>query len=434
MRKGHTEWAAERFEAQRARAHLLALCAPQMAGRWPGSSGERRAADYLEVALRSFGAVPLDGRRDYFEPFDVVVPELGSQPSLRVHRTDCEGAFEYLQDFGVNVQGAAGAGSANAETVWLGPVQRDFASGAVRGRVAVVRGAHPSARVSVSQALESYLESHRRLRDAGAQAVLRVGHVRGLRKVMCHLGEEPCLPSLDVTPEVVRAAFGSHPPGSVGTVGRRVELEVPLVYRTVASAGNVMGCLGTGSVRLLLMAHYDHLGTLPDGRYFPGASDNAAGVAVALEVARVLAPWARDVGHRIIVLLTSAEEVGLLGAAKFVRENTACVSSLEAAVNVDEVGGARRDGIDWLCSHEFPRLRLPVRDGGGDSPLVRMHSLALDGFSDLSPFVAAGMTRVAAVFARSRGGQVAHTLNDTPERIETAQLGAVGRSVLRVLS
>ena len=68
-----------------------------------------------------------------------------------------------------------------------------------------------------------------------------------------------------------------------------------------------------------------------------------------------------------------------------------------------------------------------------DDPLVRIHQLPLDGFSDLSPFLERGMRRVAAVFARSRGRQLAHTLSDVPEHIDTAQLDAVGRSVLRVV-
>jgi hypothetical protein len=429
-----SEWLAERFDAQRARAHLLELCDAPMQGRWPGCPGERRAADYLETVLRSLGARPLPGRVDYSDPFEVEVPEFRGLPSLRVHGAGGARAFEYLQDFGVNVQGAAGGGRADAEAVWLGAEPMESHRGTVRGRVAVVPAEQASRAKSVSRALQSYLKLHRCLRDAGALAILRVGHVRGVRKVMSHLREEPSLPSLDVTREVAQAAFGRHPPGGVGTVGRRIELEVPLVHRTVASAGNVVACLGTGSVRLLLMAHYDHLGALPDGRIFAGASDNAAGVAVVLEVARVIAPWAREVGHRVIVLLTTAEEVGLAGAARFVRDHGEYVSGLQLVVNVDEVGGRRGDGVVWLCADELAKRALPVRNGCSDDPAVRTYPLPLDGFSDLAPFVAAGMKRVAAVFARSQRRQLAHTLSDTPERIDSAQLEAVGRSVVRVLS
>jgi aminopeptidase YwaD len=425
---------ADRFDAARARAHLQTLCAPEMEGRWPGSSGERRARDYLQAELRSLGARPLPGWTDYFDPFDVVVPEFRALPTLSVGGVGGERIFEYLEEFGVNVQGAAGAGSAHAETVWLGSPPLESGAGAVSGRVVVVRAEPPLPQAGIGRALKAYLEVHRRLRDAGALAILRVGHTRGVRKVMNHLREEPPLPSLDVTPEVVRAAFGRDPPGAVGTVGRRVRLDVPLVHRTVSSAGNVMACLGTGAAQLLLMAHYDHLGKLPDGRYFAGASDNAAGVAVVLEAARALAPPARATGYQIIVLLTTAEEVGLAGAERYVRQHVDCVSGLEAVVNVDEVGGSRRDGMVWLCASDFPRSRLPVCDGRTESPPVRVRPLPLDGFSDLSPFVAAGMTRVAAVFARSRQGQLAHTLRDTPERIESEQLEAVGRSVLRAVS
>ena len=144
MAGGLSEWLAERFDAQRARAHLLELCDAPMQGRWPGCPGERRAADYLETVLRSLGATPLPGRVDYSDPFEVEVPELLDLPALRVHGAGGARAFEYLQDFGVNVQGAAGSGRADARTVWLGSEPMGSHLGTVRGRVAVVPVEQPS--------------------------------------------------------------------------------------------------------------------------------------------------------------------------------------------------------------------------------------------------------------------------------------------------
>ena len=433
MQEVLSERLAARFEPDRAQAHLRTLCASEMQGRWPGSAGERLAAAYLEEALRALNAKALAGHRGYRDPFEVVVPELRTQPLLVVQGRGREIAFEHLEDFGVNVQGAAGEGSANAETIWLGSRQAGLESAAVRGRVAVVSaGASPYQKPA--RGLQAYLELHRHLRDAGAVAVLRVVSTTIVRKVMSHLREEPCLPSLDVTPGVVAAAFGRYPPERTGTRGQPVRLEVPLVHRSVQSAGNVAACLGAESPGLVLMAHYDHLGTLPDGRYFCGASDNAAGVAVVLEVSRVLQPWLQEKKRSIVVLMTSAEEVGLNGATRFVAQNADWVTTLAAVVNVDEVGGSRRDGMHWLCSDEFPQRDRVQRAGLGEDPLVVVHPLRPDGFSDAAAFLAGGMRRVATVFARSRHGQVAHTLDDTPERIEAAQLGSVGRSVLRTVA
>ena len=80
---------------------------------------------------------------------------------------------------------------------------------------------------------------------------------------------------------------------------------------------NIVGVLpgrDPGAPALALMAHYD---SVPGST---GASDDAAGVASALEIVRAIkargAP-ARDV----IVLLTDGEEAGLLGASAFFRDD-----------------------------------------------------------------------------------------------------------------
>jgi hypothetical protein len=85
-----------------------------------------------------------------------------------------------------------------------------------------------------------------------------------------------------------------------------------------------------GSAAVLLAAHYD---SVPAG---PGASDDTAGVATALEIARILTlrPRAR---HAVIVLLDDGEELGLLGAEAFVRQHP-WAPQVEAAVNLEARG------------------------------------------------------------------------------------------------
>jgi len=84
--------------------------------------------------------------------------------------------------------------------------------------------------------------------------------------------------------------------------------------------------------RVLLAAHYD---SVPAG---PGASDDAAGVATALEIARILAlmPPTR---HPIVLLITDGEEAGLLGALLFVRDHP-LANHVAAAVNVEARGSS----------------------------------------------------------------------------------------------
>jgi hypothetical protein len=82
---------------------------------------------------------------------------------------------------------------------------------------------------------------------------------------------------------------------------------------------------------LALMAHYDSV------RHSPGAADNAAGVAAALEVARVLR--AHGTPERdVVFLMTDGEEAGLLGAEAFF-DSHPLAGRIGFLVNMEARGG-----------------------------------------------------------------------------------------------
>ena len=97
---------------------------------------------------------------------------------------------------------------------------------------------------------------------------------------------------------------------------------------------------------LIVLAHWDHLGDecrpadAPD-RLCNGAVDNASGLAVMIEAVRIAlrdGPLDRDV----IVLATSSEELGLLGAKAFVADPPVPLPTIAAAFNLDTMAIAPR--------------------------------------------------------------------------------------------
>jgi len=100
-----------------------------------------------------------------------------------------------------------------------------------------------------------------------------------------------------------------------------------------ASVQNVLARLDgaePGGSAVLLASHYD---SVPAG---PGASDDGAGVAANLEVARVLKSRGLS-RHPIIFLFDEGEEQGLLGAHAFV-ETHPWAKEVRAVVNLDARG------------------------------------------------------------------------------------------------
>ncbi|MFZ0543931.1 MAG: M20/M25/M40 family metallo-hydrolase [Candidatus Promineifilaceae bacterium] len=94
---------------------------------------------------------------------------------------------------------------------------------------------------------------------------------------------------------------------------------------------------------IILMAHYDSRNTdVLDGEgTSPGADDNATGVAILLELARLMS--ARSWNKTIIFAAFAAEEQGTFGSTHFVQDYMLSGRTFEAAINNDIVGG--RPGI-----------------------------------------------------------------------------------------
>lgn len=141
---------------------------------------------------------------------------------------------------------------------------------------------------------------------------------------------------------------------------------------------------GGGGSAILLAAHYDSVAA------GPGASDDGAGVASVLEIARILKQRSRP-RHTVILLLDDGEEPGLLGAEAFVQRHR-WAGSVAAAVNLEargtsgpslmfETGTANR----WLIGLYAQAVARPLANSAYYAAYRRMPN-----DTDFSVFKAAG--------------------------------------------
>lgn len=93
---------------------------------------------------------------------------------------------------------------------------------------------------------------------------------------------------------------------------------------------NVVFTIGDGDKEILLTAHYDAV-TLRDGTFSQGVVDNAASVVGVIEAAKALK--GKALNHRIRVILFDQEELGLIGARKWIEAHG--VANVAAIVNSD---------------------------------------------------------------------------------------------------
>jgi len=91
-----------------------------------------------------------------------------------------------------------------------------------------------------------------------------------------------------------------------------IRIKLARVTKTIETA-NVIGIIrGESDQTIILSAHYDHLGK-DEKLYYPGADDNASGIAAMLEIAEEFAQY-KKLKYTMVFLATTAEELGLLGS------------------------------------------------------------------------------------------------------------------------
>ncbi|HEX8173844.1 MAG TPA: M20/M25/M40 family metallo-hydrolase [Pyrinomonadaceae bacterium] len=89
---------------------------------------------------------------------------------------------------------------------------------------------------------------------------------------------------------------------------------------------------------VIYTAHYDAYGVDSEGRIYPGAADNALGVAMITSIAEAFAKSKPRPRRSVIFLAVTGEEYGLLGAEYWVKHPTWPLDKLAANLNYDGIG------------------------------------------------------------------------------------------------
>ena len=163
-------------------------------------------------------------------------------------------------------------------------------------------------------------------------------------------------------PDLVKCSInqGKSPAGMFGT-----QLSVNLQStRLTRKSQNVLGYLeGKNKEEVIVLgAHYDHVGK-NDSTYFPGADDNASGVAVLLGIARAFAQAQKEgftPEKSILFACWGAEEAGILGSQQYIMKSPYQPENTKMYINFDMVGR-----IDTLhCANPNFVYVLPVNEKG----------------------------------------------------------------------
>ncbi|MGH9163327.1 MAG: M28 family peptidase [Vicinamibacteraceae bacterium] len=193
--------------------------------------------------------------------------------------------------------------------------------------------------------------------------------------------------------------------------------------RTARVANVIALKAGARREAIALVAHYD---SAPDA---PGAMDDGLGVAVCLETARVLA--SARLTHSLIILLTDAEEVGMMGARAALLD-TEVAERVRGYLNLEAIGGSG------------PAFLFEVGPGSG-TPLSAWAAAARPAGASYATEIYKHLPNDTDFSVLKQGGLFGlnvspigdsyayHTARDVPERVSGSTLRHMGENAVTIV-
>lgn len=241
-----------------------------------------------------------------------------------------------------------------------------------------------------------------------------------------------------------QVAFGSRVPGTDGHANVQEwmctelklagwQVEVQQSEAMGHPVQNVVAKRGGASPQIIIGAHYDTRmfadqdpDPLKHTQYVPGANDGASGVAVLLELARLLPKDSVPVW----LVFFDAEDNGnidgwdwLLGSREFVKNNSL---QPQAAIVIDMIGDA--DLNIYKERNSNPALTDEIWKVAGDlgygNVFIPQYKYSM--LDDHTPFLEAGIPAVDII---DFDYPYWHTTQDTPDKVSAESLKAVGETL-----
>ena len=377
-------------DEQRIAADVNYLADDTLEGRETGTRGYDLAAEYAAKRFREIGLQPAGDDGTYFQTVPLLKATREAEgAALTVKRNGREIALRFREQFLPTLNFDAAEHALEAPAIFVGQgvhapelQHDDFAGLDVRGKIAVLfsgaparfdndrrayysasreklrvlaeRGAvgvvfvntvadevsSPWARIA-----ENWQRSGMRLRGADGKPLQTFPQLRAAATVSAAAADLIFADSPQPAAALFKAAQegklkGFDLPGTLSLAGRtRIE---PLASRNVVA--RLPGSdAALAAEHIAYTAHLDHIGIgAPvkdvngvDDSIYNGALDNALGVAIMFEAARILHAEKTAPKRSLLFIALTAEEKGLLGAEWFATHPTVPLESLVANVNMD---------------------------------------------------------------------------------------------------
>ncbi len=341
-------------------------------GRLPGTEGNALAVDYVQDEFARMGLVSPSGLNHFIQPFRQKVVHLGDVPTLKTYDKDGKivGDYYHLIDFVMraNWLGTSISGHVRAPLIYI-ENSEDLRHKDLNGKILLIDNSLVneymnndreeadgiirhilSLRKDIKAVIiqnDTRRDGYFHVRAALSNQLRQVGFNRTLNTHVSNVTRSGTGPMIFYTSD-----FAFETLLSAARRGEYVEVSANKELIEVESA-NVIGIIeGTSDNNeyIVIGAHLDHLGGYDNGPYYPGALDNASGIATMLEIARILRVLEEAPQKTIVFMAFNGEEVYLAGS-EFYASNPLFPLASTTMINIDMVGSKGANTIELAGYH-----------------------------------------------------------------------------------
>ena len=422
---------ARAFDEERAFEHIAYLAGDETEGRQPGTPGGRAASAYIAARFAEYGLQPgsLDNTavltRSYFQTFTLPYGRITQTPVLVIvppPGVTLTRTYAYRTDYRALTGGYLGAGAGEGPVVWLNNCTHDDYAGLdVAGQIILCR---------YTRDVEVYRQAieHR----VGGLLLLerdRTGEqfIRGAYRETAWVDQtipaylisaavaQDLLAGTDYTLDDLSLRFSATP------LSTTVRMQVTTEELEQVEARNVLALLPGSDPEqrdqvVVIGAHYDHLGREPDGAILRGANDDASGVAVVLEIARLWQAHGYRPARSVLFAAWDGEEHRLLGSQYYVQNPPIPFTRTVGMLALDMVGVGPDLQVDGEGA-TAAQLQTSARTYGITATLTST------GGSDHVPFLEASIPAALLIY---QPDPVYHTPADDVANVRPENLKAAG--------
>ena len=355
--------------------HIKFLSSDEMEGRYPGSEGSTKSADYIAENFNKAGLYPFNSD-NFYQKFEFKSGiSLSGKNSITINNK----RFKVEKDY-IPVQFSE-SGNFKGQIIFTGYGLKvdelnwnDYKDIDVEGKWVLMFRGSPEGYNPHSKFGDNISIRKKTLaaKDLGALGVLLINQEKSepLINLTFDYNSKPIgIPVLNISYDVLKVLSNEDFESIKKEIDKNekqksflleseLEASIDIKIETV-SISNVVGVLRkeqnkTNNNYIVIGAHFDHLGygsrgsgSLAPGKNIihNGADDNASGTAVLIDLAYKFSKLKKKLNNDIIFVAFNAEEQGLLGSKFFVDNIGNDINNIKTMINLDMIGRMKNNQL-----------------------------------------------------------------------------------------